>query len=175
MSDADSGPVDADSESGGEFDPVDADSESGGEFDPVDADPESGGEFDPVEPNTGEDFEPVEVFPDSDDFDLQMSPSAADEVDLGSLPKAGRASPSGINLGSPKDSGVWGAPHTLDMQLVFGNFAAPGVIPGSGPDAEGGRGLLIVSALARSWGTERLSAGKCVWFELGRVGRLEPA
>lgn len=43
---------------------------------------------------------------DSDDFDLQMSPSAADEVDLGSLPKGGRASPSGINLGSPKDSGV---------------------------------------------------------------------
>ena len=31
---------------------------------------------------------------------------------------------------------------------------------------EGGRGLLIVGALARAWGTERLSAGKCVWFEL---------
>ncbi|GGN88730.1 anaerobic glycerol-3-phosphate dehydrogenase subunit C [Haloarcula pellucida] len=28
-------------------------------------------DFDPVEPNTGEDFEPVEVFPDSDDFDLR--------------------------------------------------------------------------------------------------------
>lgn len=37
----------------------------------------------------------------------------------------------------------------------------------AGPDAEGGRGLLIVSALARAWGTYRLSAGKCVWFELG--------
>ncbi len=34
-------------------------------------------------------------------------------------------------------------------------------------DAEGGRGLLLVSALARDWGTDRLSAGKCVWFELG--------
>jgi anti-sigma regulatory factor (Ser/Thr protein kinase) len=33
-------------------------------------------------------------------------------------------------------------------------------------DAEGGRGLLIVGALARAWGSERLSAGKCVWFEL---------
>ena len=32
------------------------------------------------------------------------------------------------------------------------------------PDAEGGRGLLIVGALARAWGSERLSAGKCVWF-----------
>jgi len=36
---------------------------------------------------------------------------------------------------APKDGGVWGAPHTLDMQLLFGNFDAPGVITGSGPDA----------------------------------------
>ncbi|MGR4866758.1 carboxylesterase/lipase family protein [Caulobacter sp. LARHSG274] len=36
---------------------------------------------------------------------------------------------------APKDGGVWGAPHTLDMQLVFGNFDAPEVITGSGPDA----------------------------------------
>ncbi|MBX0323231.1 anaerobic glycerol-3-phosphate dehydrogenase subunit C [Halomicroarcula sp. F13] len=28
-------------------------------------------DFDPVEPNTGEGFEPVEVFPESDDFDLR--------------------------------------------------------------------------------------------------------
>ncbi|WP_424004428.1 anaerobic glycerol-3-phosphate dehydrogenase subunit C [Haloarcula salina] len=28
-------------------------------------------DFDPVAPNTGEDFEPVDVFPDSDDFDLR--------------------------------------------------------------------------------------------------------
>jgi glycerol-3-phosphate dehydrogenase subunit C len=28
-------------------------------------------DFDPVEPNTGEEFEPVDVFPDSDDFDLR--------------------------------------------------------------------------------------------------------
>jgi hypothetical protein len=39
-------------------------------------------------------------------------------------------------------------------------------------DDEGGRGLLLVSALARSWGSERLSAGKCVWFELAPAARL---
>ena len=36
-------------------------------------------------------------------------------------------------------------------------------------DDEGGRGLLMVSVLARAWGSERLSAGKCVWFELAPV------
>ncbi|MBO9556974.1 MAG: carboxylesterase/lipase family protein [Caulobacter sp.] len=40
-----------------------------------------------------------------------------------------------LNWRAPKDGGFWGAPHTLDMQLVFGNFDAPGVITGSGPDA----------------------------------------
>lgn len=57
----------------------------------------------------------------------------------------------------------------LRVELVDGR---PGTLPGvSVPDAdaEGGRGLLLVSALARSWGSERLSAGKCVWFELGPV------
>ena len=35
------------------------------------SDAQSPPDFDPVEPNTGEDFEPVDVFPDSDDFDLR--------------------------------------------------------------------------------------------------------
>ncbi len=35
------------------------------------SDAQSPTEFEPVEPNTGEDFEPVDVFPDSNDFDLR--------------------------------------------------------------------------------------------------------
>jgi hypothetical protein len=54
--------------------------------------------------------------------------------------------------------------------MVDGRARSLPVVRSPGPDAEGGRGLLIVSALARSWGTEPLSAGKCVWFELGEVG-----
>ncbi|WP_328854686.1 ATP-binding protein [Microbispora hainanensis] len=33
-------------------------------------------------------------------------------------------------------------------------------------DAEGGRGLLIVDSLARSWGVRPTNRGKAVWFEL---------
>ncbi|MFE5887926.1 SpoIIE family protein phosphatase [Streptomyces sp. NPDC002285] len=36
----------------------------------------------------------------------------------------------------------------------------------AGPDDETGRGLRVVSVLAREWGTSRTSAGKAVWFEL---------
>ncbi|TQS28987.1 ATP-binding protein [Microbispora sp. KK1-11] len=34
------------------------------------------------------------------------------------------------------------------------------------PDDEGGRGLLIVESLSRSWGVRPTSRGKAVWFEL---------
>jgi hypothetical protein len=36
----------------------------------------------------------------------------------------------------------------------------------AGPDDEAGRGLRVVSRLAREWGTSRTGAGKTVWFEL---------
>ncbi|MFI7411974.1 SpoIIE family protein phosphatase [Streptomyces sp. NPDC049627] len=36
----------------------------------------------------------------------------------------------------------------------------------AGPGDETGRGLRVVSTLAREWGTSRTSAGKTVWFEL---------
>ncbi|MGW6733817.1 SpoIIE family protein phosphatase [Streptomyces sp. NPDC055013] len=36
----------------------------------------------------------------------------------------------------------------------------------AGPEDETGRGLRVVSVLAREWGTSRTSAGKAVWFEL---------
>ncbi|MFJ8629721.1 SpoIIE family protein phosphatase [Streptomyces sp. NPDC093568] len=36
----------------------------------------------------------------------------------------------------------------------------------AGPQDEAGRGLRVVSTLAREWGTSRRNAGKTVWFEL---------
>lgn len=40
-----------------------------------------------------------------------------------------------LNWGSPKDGGKWGAPHTLDIPLVFGTLDAPDSITGIGADA----------------------------------------
>jgi anti-sigma regulatory factor (Ser/Thr protein kinase) len=37
----------------------------------------------------------------------------------------------------------------------------------AGTDAEGGRGLALVEALAADWGVEARDTGKTVWFELG--------
>ncbi|MEU1784734.1 SpoIIE family protein phosphatase [Streptomyces sparsogenes] len=39
------------------------------------------------------------------------------------------------------------------------------VLLSAGPDDEAGRGLRVVSALAREWGSTRAAQGKTVWFE----------
>jgi len=67
---------------------------------------------------------------------------------------------------------LWLRPATgggLRVELVDGRATSLPRVQAPDADAEGGRGLLIVTVLARSWGTDRLSAGKCVWFELGPV------
>jgi anti-sigma regulatory factor (Ser/Thr protein kinase) len=55
---------------------------------------------------------------------------------------------------------------TLRVAVRDDNPVLPPV--GDRPDinAESGRGLMIVSVLADSWGVEQLAAGKAVWFEL---------
>lgn len=40
------------------------------------------------------------------------------------------------------------------------------------PDAEGGRGLLLVSALADAWGVGERSPGKVVWCEFAASARI---
>jgi anti-sigma regulatory factor (Ser/Thr protein kinase) len=38
------------------------------------------------------------------------------------------------------------------------------------PAAEGGRGMLLVEALATEWGVTEHDAGKSVWFRIGHAG-----
>jgi para-nitrobenzyl esterase len=40
-----------------------------------------------------------------------------------------------VDWKSPKDGGIWGAPHTIDIGLVFGTLDAKGSIVGTGPDS----------------------------------------
>jgi para-nitrobenzyl esterase len=40
-----------------------------------------------------------------------------------------------LDWGSPKDGGKWGAPHTIDIPLVFDNCDKEGSITGTAPDA----------------------------------------
>jgi para-nitrobenzyl esterase len=41
-----------------------------------------------------------------------------------------------LDWASPQDGGKWGAPHTLDIPLVFSNIDKKGSITGSAPDAQ---------------------------------------
>ncbi|TXS37677.1 ATP-binding protein [Streptomyces sp. or43] len=48
----------------------------------------------------------------------------------------------------------------------------PAAVPTADPEADGGRGLLIVEALAARWGvSDRLGPGKTVWAEAGPAAR----
>ena len=56
------------------------------------------------------------------------------------------------------------------VEVHDGDDAGLLLIPGRpGPEDSGGRGLLIVDALADRWGAEGESTGKYVWFETGNM------
>ncbi|MGI5509159.1 ATP-binding SpoIIE family protein phosphatase [Streptomyces sp. CA-106131] len=59
-------------------------------------------------------------------------------------------------------------PHTLRVEVRDSNPRPAHAIalPGTEDEAEGGRGLLIVSTLATVWGNSPSGRGKTVWFEL---------
>ncbi len=47
---------------------------------------------------------------------------------------------------------------------------APPRVRDYGPTAVTGRGMLLVDRIARRWGVESSSTGKCVWFEVDATG-----
>ena len=62
---------------------------------------------------------------------------------------------------------LWDEP-TLRVEIRDGSPVLPAIR--DLPSDEHGRGLRIVSALARQWGTRRLGPGKTVWFTVTRQG-----
>ncbi|MEV7084870.1 SpoIIE family protein phosphatase [Streptomyces sp. NPDC093085] len=61
---------------------------------------------------------------------------------------------------------------------VLDDEPAPATLLSAGPSDEAGRGLRVVSALAREWGSSSSAHGKTVWFELalpaGAGARVHP-
>ncbi len=49
---------------------------------------------------------------------------------------------------------------------VWDNSDAMPVRQDAGPDQIGGRGLMLVEALAKEWGAYRLDSGKVVWAQI---------
>ena len=64
---------------------------------------------------------------------------------------------------------LWAGPETIRVEVTDANPHRP-LAADRGPDAEEGRGLLIVRALASRWGSAPLrdGSGKTVWFEVDR-------
>lgn len=66
------------------------------------------------------------------------------------------------------------SPETVRVAVVDKSRTAP-TRQTPGDDTVGGRGLLVVDALATRWGTDPLSFGKRVWCELARGTAPQPA
>ncbi|MEV0091079.1 SpoIIE family protein phosphatase [Streptomyces sp. NPDC050738] len=64
--------------------------------------------------------------------------------------------------------------ETLLCEVVDDSHALPDLLS-AGPGDEAGRGLRVVSRLAREWGSSRSGDGKTVWFELSLPRGARPA
>ena len=57
-------------------------------------------------------------------------------------------------------------PPSLRVEVCDASQHLPTVPLRPTPDSLGGRGLLLIDALATTWGTEQTPTGKMVWFEM---------
>jgi anti-sigma regulatory factor (Ser/Thr protein kinase) len=68
--------------------------------------------------------------------------------------------------------------NAMRVEVIDGDGDLAGVQPGAESlSAQGGRGLVIVAAMATAWGVHEHPLGKSVWFTLptARSGHAEPA
>ncbi|QNP62639.1 ATP-binding protein [Streptomyces genisteinicus] len=99
--------------------------------------------------------------PDSDAVCLVVAELAANAVLHGRVPGRGAA------LRLAWDAGA----GSVRVEVSDTHPRRPAAAPEPPADAEGGRGLLLVSAVAASWGVaDRAGPGKTVWAELAVNG-----
>jgi sigma-B regulation protein RsbU (phosphoserine phosphatase) len=75
-----------------------------------------------------------------------------------------------VHAGTPMRLSVLGGPQGLRVEVRDDDPtvpASPSAMPS--PTATGGRGILLVDAIADHWGVNRSEKGKTIWFELDRV------
>lgn len=75
-----------------------------------------------------------------------------------------------LDWASPQDGGKWGAPHTLDIPLVFGTLDAPGSITGISPEAKAASDRIsdAFAALARTGDPSTKAIGTWAAYTLPR-------
>lgn len=66
---------------------------------------------------------------------------------------------------APCDVSVTRADERLRVEVTDTDASLPSTVE-AGPNAESGRGLLLVNALADAWGTQPEPPGKTTWFEV---------
>ena len=62
---------------------------------------------------------------------------------------------------------------TVEIRVTDGGADGAPLPRTAAPDAQDGRGLAIVDALAVRWGVQRDGLGQCVWAELGPARRVQ--
>jgi anti-sigma regulatory factor (Ser/Thr protein kinase) len=62
---------------------------------------------------------------------------------------------------------------TVEVRVTDGGAERPPLPRTASPEAQDGRGLAIVDALAARWGVEKDGLGQCVWAELGPARRAQ--
>ncbi|HUQ11391.1 MAG TPA: carboxylesterase/lipase family protein [Steroidobacteraceae bacterium] len=79
-----------------------------------------------------------------------------------------------LDWGSPQDGGKWGAPHTLDIPLMFGTLTAPGSITGDGESARRVSATMQQALLAFARGGDPNYSGMPRWepYTLPRRGTM---